>query len=366
MSDRIDTGSVKVALVSDAAPHRNGVGTYYGDLREHLQDRCARVDFYCPDSQEPETGRWLSFPLPGDACQSVVVPSPFRFRRALEAARPDAMVVATPGPFGLLGARFARRMGIRLIVALHTHFEDLNRLYWGAIAASFNRWYLEAANRYLLARTDAVMAVSGRMVALARKHGATESHLVGTLAAPAFIRRPPRPLPPRLTRIVFVGRLAAEKRIRRILEAAAACPEYHFTVAGNGPLRDEVEKTAARLPNLDYCGWVQRERIIDLLDDSDLLILPSEIEAFGTVALESMIRGRNTCVSMECGILDWPELARNLHRIEPGETLAQSLRRIAAIAPGEREAMATAGREAVLAMHRQAVEGWLRVLSPSA
>ena len=39
-----DAGGLRVAIVSDAAPERNGVGAYYQDLADHLKSAGARVE----------------------------------------------------------------------------------------------------------------------------------------------------------------------------------------------------------------------------------------------------------------------------------------------------------------------------------
>lgn len=40
--------SLRVAVVSDAAAERNGVGTYYHDLVQHLRGRVDRAELFCP------------------------------------------------------------------------------------------------------------------------------------------------------------------------------------------------------------------------------------------------------------------------------------------------------------------------------
>lgn len=46
---------------------------------------------------------------------------------------------------------------------------------------------------------------------------------------------------------------------------------------------------------------VGREHLCRVLDRSDLLVLPSHVEAFGTAALEGMARGRNLCSALISG-----------------------------------------------------------------
>jgi glycosyltransferase involved in cell wall biosynthesis len=118
---------------------------------------------------------------------------------------------------------------------------------------------------------------------------------------------------------LFAGRLAPEKNLGAVVEAAEALPEMRFMVAGDGPLRQWLTTQAERLPNLEYIGWVKRPRILPLIDDVDALVLPSTVESFGTIALEAMARGRLVVVSSQCGILSWNLLKRGLFQMREDE-----------------------------------------------
>jgi glycosyltransferase involved in cell wall biosynthesis len=99
-----------------------------------------------------------------------------------------------------------------------------------------------------------------------------------------------------------------------------------------------------------------------LLDSADLLVLPSHVEAFGTVALEGMARARNVLVSAHCGILEWPRLKRGLFQVLEGEDLADALQRIADLDIAFRQEKARSARKAALELHRETVQNWLDLL----
>lgn len=353
----------RIAIVSDAAPERNGVGTYYRDLAEHLTVHVPQVIFFAPLEGDPPLGHWLDLPLPGDGTQRLGVPSPRQFRRRFHELAPDAVIIATPGPYGLLGARLAaQRPGTRLVFGLHTHYEALSKLYWGPVLSRVNRWGLGAFNRRLCRQADAVITNSHRLRPLAHGLGARAVHVVGTLLPRAFMTSPPA-LPERLETVLFVGRLAAEKRVETVLEAAARLPALRFRIAGDGPQRLLVERAAARLSNLDYLGWLPRHRLRETIDAAQLLVLPSLVEAFGTAAFEALARGRPALVSAGCGIRDWPALAAGLHLIDAAEHPATAIDRIAAMDPALRRARAELGRQGVASMIADGVAQWRGVLA---
>lgn len=355
---------LRVAIVSDAAPERNGVGTYHRDLAAHLRRVIGQVELLCPEYGEAPLPQWLSVPLPGDSTQRLGLPSPIELKRRLAEVRPHAVIVATPGVHGLLGARYAAGLGARLVYVMHTHYENLTRLYWRGLMRPVNQAYLRTANRHLLQRADCVAGVSEEMRALAEAGGAAGARLVGTLLPARFLETPRAERGDELRSVLFLGRLAAEKRVGTLIEAAERLPGRRFLIAGEGPLRSQVEAAAARLPNLDYLGWIGRDEVLGLLDRSDMLVLPSQVEAFGTVALEALARGVLTLVSPGSGIRDWPELGRALFTIGEGETVTDAIVRVSAVDPVLRRRKAALGVEAARAMARETLEQWLELLAP--
>ncbi|MDR9414369.1 MAG: sulfotransferase [Spiribacter sp.] len=354
----------RVVVVSDAAAERNGVGAYYSDLIDHLDDRVAAINLIAP-GKAPRGHRiphWREAALPGDATQSLALPSPWALYQAMADAAPQVIIVATPGPYGLLAAHMAHRIGAKLIFGLHTDYEALAGLYWGSIRSRLNRWGMTAVNRALFRRADVVVSNSAHMHALAQQKGAQRAVRVNTPIPKAFVDEPTATpsLPPQ--RVLFVGRLAAEKRVQSVIEAAEALPELHFTLAGDGPLRAEVEAATQRLDNLEALGWVARPALRQVLDDADLLVLPSEVEAFGTVALEAMVRGRLALVSPGCGIADWPELANGLIVMDDGESVAGALTRLSAERPATLAARAAAGQAAARSMATRCIDEWTTLI----
>lgn len=339
---RPQTGG-RVLVVSDAAPHRNGVGAYYQDLLHHLQSQLRAIEVISPDIVD---GRWQGgwmFPLPGDRTQKVCVPGLRTLRRRIEAFAPDVVVIPTPGPFGLLGAHYARRCGARVVAGFHTWYEQLAQLYWRRVQGSLTRRYFEISNRFIFRNADVVLANSAGMAATARRIGAARAELMGTPVSSGFLSASPAPAPRRIDSVLFAGRLAAEKNIEGVLEAARLLPQVRFAIAGDGPLRGTVERAAEALPNLHYIGWLARGELMAAMDEHDALLLPSHVESFGTIALEAMARQRVVIVSEACGIVQWPELAGALEILPTARPLADKL---AAVRGANEFALASRARRA--------------------
>ena len=354
---------LRVIVVSDAIASRNGVGSYYTDLVGHLRDHLAHAELISPGSGNDNHAHSLTFPLPGDATQRVYLP---RFRQVREKIRkvsPHLIIISTPGPYGLLGFAAARLQGVTICAGYHTRYEKLTQLYWVSAFSAASRLYMKWINRVLFGSSARVVANSAEMAEEARRDGAEVAEMIGTPIAKTFLADPPAALPPQLASVCYAGRLALEKNIHGILEAAKNLPHIRFTIAGDGPLRDQVAGHARDCANIIYAGWISRDRVKKLIDDSDMLLLPSEVEAFGTIALEAMARRRLVLVSENCGILDWPDMAAGVYTVSKKESLADAISRIAGLSHGERLQKAEVARAAAKAFNDQTIRQWIELFA---
>lgn len=360
MTEPVDASQLRVLVCCDAAIERNGVGSYYGDLIEQIGDSVAAIELIAPGHGPKPL---LKFPLPGDSTQQAALPAGWRMARDFDRLRPHVAIIATPGPYGMTGARLARRRSIPFIYGFHTHFEALTELYWNRLMTAVATRYLESRNRTLFRRSALTLAHSDSMVELARRLGARRARLAATLL-PSRFDRPPEPKLGPVRDILFVGRLAAEKRIDRLLDAAGKRRDLTFSFAGHGPLSETVAKAAREHANVRHLGWVQREAIPKLLSEHDALVLPSDVESFGTVALEAIACARPALVSTHCGIGEWPQLDPVLYRFDPSEpdAMVNALDALVATPEDERRRRAAEGVAAYAAIRDQGRRDWLETL----
>jgi glycosyltransferase involved in cell wall biosynthesis len=352
--------TLRVAFFSDAFAERNGTGAYYHDLLPQLGERMRSVRIFQPanDGRRP----LLSIPMPGDSGQRLVTPAARSIRRECDRMDPEVIVVVTPGLYGLLGVWEAHRRGIPLLAAFHTDFEELARMYWNPVARFFVNLVLRSANRIVCRASRCVLINNGRLRADVERLGARSVEVIGTPLAPEFLQRPLRPMSPCLERVCFAGRLAPEKNVDCVIAAARRVPDIEFVIAGDGPLRQTLERDAADCPNVRFTGWLKRSELIDLLDSASLLLLPSSFETFGSVALEAMARGRPALVTTQAGIHTWPDLQAGLFSIRaPGE-LTERLVELLRIDERQWRERATAARRAAEALNDRTLAHWQMLL----
>lgn len=338
------------------------MGTFYVDLAVHLRKHGALVTLLNP---RVEDGKWksgLEFPLPGDKTQKLCFPNPISLYQQLADSQPDVVFIATPGIYGLVGCWLADRMHVPLIAGFHTSFEQLTELYWEkSWRGKFVHACFRLSNLFIFARCPTVLANSADMVEQARNAGAEEPKLVTTPISPVFMNYPVKPFSGTIKRVLFAGRLAPEKNISAIAEAAARFPHMEFTLAGDGPLREEVRIMEQRLPNLTCLGWLPRESLREQIDRHDVLILPSHFESFGTIALEAMARRRLVIVSRGCGITAWPEYRDGLC-IMDARDLGGTLARLSEMAPNVLDALAETAWQTAERANRETLRQWLALI----
>ena len=360
---------LKVLFLSDAAAGRNGVGSYYDDLVEHLADHMVHAELVSPGAEGDPCTHEFTLPMPGDATQRLYLPRVTRVWQKVKEVAPDLIVVPTPGPYGALAFVIARYLNIPICSGYHTEIGQLSDMYWRAGFSSFARFYMKSVNRLLFGSSAVVVGNSEKMIHDARNDGAFRVKMIGTPIAGTFTDDSATPLSANLSTVCYAGRLAPEKNIQEVLEAARVLPETRFLIAGDGPLRDMVTEAARSAPNIDYVGWVSRHGVKQVIDDSDMLLLPSRVESFGTIALEAMARRRLVLVSNNCGILNWPDLAEGVYAIGPEESLADAVKRISDKPVCQRLQKSETARRTALEFNRKTLSQWVDLfcsVSPSA
>ena len=118
-------------------------------------------------------------------------------------------------------------------------------------------------------------------------------------------------------RISFVGNLDVNKGadlLPLILEPITQhFPDIAITITGKGPLRSLLEKELnGKNIKAAFTDYVTGRQVAEILNDTDILLLPTRVEGFGLIIVEAMLCGAVPVVSHLAGITD--------HIIEDGVT----------------------------------------------
>lgn len=130
--------------------------------------------------------------------------------------------------------------------------------------------------------------------------------------------------------LAFAGRLVPAKGVRDVLEVAASEHSLPVVVAGDGPLRAEVERAAELLPNLTCVGQLDAASTRTLVASSRLLLMPSRWDEPGPLtALEAMALGTPVIAYASGGLAEYVADARAGVVVAPSAaTLAEECSRL--------------------------------------
>lgn len=111
--------------------------------------------------------------------------------------------------------------------------------------------------------------------------------------------------------ILYSGRLSYEKGLKTLINAISLSDSAKLLIAGDGPLRSELENMAKKTTNnrIKFMGHVERDKMKELVADASFVVLPSECyENFPYSILEAFASRKSVVGSKIGGI---PELVRD-------------------------------------------------------
>ncbi|MCW2967536.1 MAG: pimB 5 [Solirubrobacteraceae bacterium] len=158
--------------------------------------------------------------------------------------------------------------------------------------------------------------------------------------------------------VVAVGRLVEKKGFGVLVDAVAACDDVTLTIAGAGPLREDLQAridAAGAQDRIRLAGAMTPQEIRALLERADLLAMPCVIAADGdrdsmpVVVKEAMAMELPVVASREVGL---PEIVREPwgRLVAPGDAdaLRDAILEVLALTSEERGTAGRAGRAFVL------------------
>lgn len=349
------------------APEIAGVGRYTGEIGEYLASQGHEVCVITAPPHYPgwrtqagRPNRWSHERLAGaeiyrcplylheqmSGLRRLLAPLTFALSSAPVALwqilkrRPQVVIAIEPtlftAPLALLGARL---VGARSVL----HVQDLE------VEAAFAVGHLKSRGlrSRLAAGFDAAIArgftrvitISERMAEKIRAKGvaADQVEVVRNWVDLAQVRpdtdagayRRELGVPPGVFVALYAGNLGAKQGVRLLAEAAErlqAREDILFVVAGDGPMRGELETAAARLPNLRLLPFQPEARFGEFLGLADVHLLPQERDAADLLLpskLGGMLAsGRRIIVTADPGTELTEFLGESCRFTPPGEALA--------------------------------------------
>ncbi|MFH1313615.1 MAG: glycosyltransferase [Candidatus Eisenbacteria bacterium] len=129
--------------------------------------------------------------------------------------------------------------------------------------------------------------------------------------------------------VIYVGRLAAEKGLDTLIEAAASLKHTRFMIAGDGPQRQHLENLCVKLGcrSVDFLGYVERDQLLKIVRRAMCVVMPSIwFENFPYSILESFALGTPVVASNIGGMPESVKHEKTGLLFPPGDALALSKR----------------------------------------
>jgi glycosyltransferase involved in cell wall biosynthesis len=110
-------------------------------------------------------------------------------------------------------------------------------------------------------------------------------------------------------RMIFLGQCVERKGLDLLLEALGGLTlmSWHLDVVGDGPEKQNLQGIASTLKLSDrvtFWGTQKNDIATRILENSDLLVLPSRWDGWGAVVNEALLRGIPVVCSNLCGAAD--------------------------------------------------------------
>jgi glycosyltransferase involved in cell wall biosynthesis len=211
--------------------------------------------------------------------------------RRLRQMRPDVLMVHGWGPAMVEPVVWSRAAKVPLVI--WTESTRISGLMRDRLS--------QLLRRAVIRQADALVSVGSLATAFATELGAPRDAIVTScLPSPTTAAITERPMQHRdrpTVEFLFVGRLVPLKRpldvIRTFADVLGGESAVRLTIAGDGPLRPEVEAAALALgaDRVRVLGRAEGADLVDLYLESDVLVVPSEREVWGLVVNEGLAAG---------------------------------------------------------------------------
>ena len=234
-----------------------------------------------------------------------------------EAEKIDFDVVHTNSEFvmGMFGHHVAGSLGCAQVHTYHTVWEDYTYYITHGVADETARKITRKYSQWWCNRFDRVITPTGKTLDLLRKYGVEAP--IDIIPSGMDIARfdPARHdeaerlatrrecgLPERAPLLLNIGRIAKEKNLEQVMRVFPkllnACPDVHFAIVGEGPMREDLGRMAEELGvsrAVTLTGPKPWEKIDRYYAMGDVFCSASHSETQGLTYVEAMASGLCVC-----------------------------------------------------------------------
>lgn len=202
-------------------------------------------------------------------------------------------VISTQDPFftGIIGVILSKKYRIPLNIQVHTEF--FSNKYFRK--TSIRNYFFYLIGKQIIKSADIIRCVSYREMKFLENLYQNTYFCPIPIEIKEFICSRDYK---KKNKILFIGRLVVDKNIPLLLNTFSKIvnefKNIKLLLVGQGNLQDSLLNLCKKLniqKNVDFLDQKNKKEIIELLKNSDFLILPSFYEGWGLVAVEAMVTG---------------------------------------------------------------------------
>ncbi|MBK8168085.1 MAG: glycosyltransferase family 1 protein [bacterium] len=318
---------MRVAIFAETfLPKWDGVANTTCHLLDHLAARGHESMMIAPEgapasyASTPILGR-PCFALPMYPALRLVTPRPGLGSEILD-FKPDIVHLINPALLGISGLHRAREAGVPVVASYHTdlpgYLEKYNLTAFRDFVWNYFRWLHNQADLNLCPTRFIRCQLAERGFERLEIWGrGVDSHIFSPGRRSRLWRERLTAGHPEAPLLVYVGRLAIEKRVEVIRPVLDELPHVRLAIIGDGPERARLEEVFAGT-NTVFTGYLTGDDLPDAYAAGDIFVFPGENETFGNVVLEAMASGLPALVASHSGLKDHTRNGWNGFQFEPG------------------------------------------------
>jgi len=295
-------------------PLVNGVVTSISSLKEAYERKGHEVYVFAPRvedyvDQEKKVFRYRSVNITNKVKYPLPIPLSFKVKKVINEFNPDIIHIHHPFLLSSAAIMYGKKLGIPKILTIHTQYEQY-AYYVSPVPERVTHEAIKMIISNLAYKTDCITTPSASMKKIIENYGIKNRievipnaiHLISFKEDDELKRTEIKKkynLKEDDKIILFVGRVASEKSIDKVIKALAIIKKRgigkeKLLIVGNGPAMDELKQLTRSLKveeDLIFTGTVSYEEIQHYYKMAYVFTIASTTETFGIVTIEALASG---------------------------------------------------------------------------
>jgi len=319
---------MKIAFFTNCyKPLINGVVTSIASLKQAYEEKGHEAYIFAPRvedyiDKEKNIFRYKSVNLTKKIKYPLAIPLSFSAKKVITEFNPDIIHIHHPFLLSSVAMMYGKKLGIPKILTIHTQYEQY-AYYVAPIPSKITQEAIKLIVSNFASKTDCITTPSESMKELLSDYGIKNRiEVIPNAIKIESFRKKNESKCMQIRKkyliredekiILFVGRIASEKSIEKIIKALAIIKEkgiekIKLLIVGDGPNLDELKSLVNTLgieKDVIFTGAVSHQEIQHYYKVAYLFAIASTTETFGIVTIEALASGLPVLAVKAAGAVD--------------------------------------------------------------